>query len=283
MIRNFDRHFEKHHHFETEYLKILYYDLSKDYKEIYKSYQYNRLCTIVTGKKHVKINNGKEFDYNASEFILLPPHSSVEMEIKEDTIAIVYEINDKLIEDIQNRIQLNSDHDCNLSQNTIIKEDFSGSIKSSIQRINSYCMSNDPNKPFLIDLSSQELIYNLMKDYSIYSHSSTHTNDPVNYTLNFLKENIFHNVTIKEIAEHLNMSPSNLISCFKKRTNMTPKEYQNILKLKISKEELKHKNVTEVCYKLGFENVSYFIKLFKNYYGETPKQYAMGLHQPSHE
>ena len=136
-------------------------------------------------------------------------------------------------------------------------------------------MSNDPNKTFLIDLSSQELIYNLMRDYYI---ALTHPNDaldPVNYTLRFLKENIYHNITISEIADHLNMSPSNLIACFKRRTNMTPKEYQNQLKLRISKEALKYKNVTEVCYDLGFENVSYFIKLFKNYYGETPKQFAL--------
>ncbi|WP_070000575.1 AraC family transcriptional regulator [Cellulosilyticum sp. I15G10I2] len=279
MIQNFDRHFEKHHNYETEYLKVLYYDLSKDYKEMYRSYQYNRLCTIVSGTKHVKINNGEEFDYNQSEFILLPPDSSVELEIKEDTIAIVYEMSDKLIEDTKSRIQLQFQDDFMMPKNTIIKESFSEKIKAPIERINNYCMGNDPNKTFLVDLCSQELIYNLMKDYYISLNPSSNHLDPVNYTIKFLKENIYQNITIKEIAEHLNMSTSNLIACFKKRMNMTPKEYQNLLKLKTSKEALKYKNVTEVCYDLGFENVSYFIKLFKNYYGETPKQFAMRINE----
>ncbi len=275
MIHNFDRSLEKNNNYETEYLKILYYDLSKDYKEVYKSYQYNRLCTIVNGTKHVKINNGKEFDYNQSEFILLPPNSSVQMEIKEDTIAVVYEISDKLIEDTRNHIQNKFEVDAIDAKNSVTKEKFNADLQAPLKRINEYCSGKDPNKTFLIDLCAQELTYNLIKDFLITPDPSNKYFDPVDYTLNFLKENICQTVAINEIAAHLNMSASNLTASFKKKTSMTPKEYQNLLKLKSSKEALKHKNVTEVCYDLGFENVSYFIKLFKNYYGETPKQYAM--------
>lgn len=278
MIHNFDRRFEQNNNYETEYLKVLYYDLSKNYKETYKSYQYNRLCTIVNGTKHVKINDGSEFDYNASEFILLPPNSSVDMEIKENTIAIVYEISDKLIEDTKNNIQMKFDTDVIKNNRTIIKEQLCQTIQAPIEHINQYCMSNDPNKAFLIDLCSKELTYNLIKDYCLPIKPSKHT-DPVDYTIHYFKENIYSSVTIKEIAASLNMTASNLIAYFKKRTGMTPKEYQNLLKLKISKEELKHKNVTEVCYDLGFENISYFIKIFKNYYGETPKQFAIRISQ----
>lgn len=277
MIQNFDRNFEKNNNYESEYLKILYYDLSKDYKEIYKSYQYNRLCTIVQGTKHVKINNGKEFDYNNSEFILLPPNSSVQMEIKEDTIAVVYEISDKLIGDIREHIQNKFESDIIDVKSEIIKNEFKEEIQSPLKRINNYCSGNEQNKTFLIDLCAQELTYNLMKNLLITPNPNNKYFDPVDYTMNFLKENIYKAVTINEIAAHLNMSASNLISCFKKKTNMTPKEYQNILKIKTSKDELRYKNVSEVCYDLGFENVSYFIRLFKNYYGETPKQYAMRL------
>lgn len=280
MIHNFDRRFENNNNYETEYLKILYYDLSKDYKGIYRSYQYNRLCTIVNGIKHVKINNEKEFDYNESEFILLPPNSSIEMEAKEDTIAIVYEISDKLIEDTKNHIQIEYLTDLVEPTKKILRDKIHNSLNSPIQRINQYCMSNDPNKAFLIDLCSQELIYNLIKNHYIPIDYSGKNLDPVTYTLNYLRENIYQAVTINELANYLNMSTSNLISSFKKKTNMTPKEYHNLLKLKKSKEELRYKNVTEVCYELGFQNVSYFIKLFKKYYGETPKQFAMRINQP---
>ena len=83
--------------------------------------------------------------------------------------------------------------------------------------------------------------------------------------------------TIKEVAAELNISPSALINSFKKNTGYTPKEYQNLVKLKASVHKLKEKSVTDVCYDLGFENISYFIKIFKSYYGETPKQYILRL------
>lgn len=279
MIHGFDKHFENNHNFETEYLRILYYDLAKDYKDVYKSYQYNRLCTIISGKKHVEINDSKEFEYTNSEFLLLPPNSSVKMDIKEKTIAVVYELSDKLIEDTKNHVQIKHQTDLKNIDNDIVKEKLQDNIKSTIQRINTYCMSDDPNKSFLIDLSSKELTYNLIKNHFIPVNNLEENSDPVNYTMNYLQNNVNNIVSINEIASILNMSASNLIYSFKKRTSMTPKEYHNILKLKKSKEELKYKNVTEVCYELGFESVSYFIKLFKHYYKETPKQFAMRMNQ----
>ncbi|MDK2865701.1 MAG: hypothetical protein PWP51_245 [Clostridiales bacterium] len=271
MLQSFDRRFEKNHDYETEYLKILYYDLRPNYKEVYKSYQYNRLCTIVQGTKHVKINNGDEFDYSTSDFILLPPNSSVDMEIKDPTIAIVYEISDKLIDDTRKKIQLNHDVDFKQNDSNIIREKLY-SIEMPVKRINQICMSSDPNRAFLVDLCSQELVYDLLKKHYI----KTDQTDPVAYAISRIMDNLYNSqFTLKEIAAELKISSSALVTIFKRKTGYTPKEYQNIVKLKIAVHKLKEKSVTEVCFDLGFENISYFIKLFKAYYGETPKQYAL--------
>lgn len=277
MIQSFDRNLEKTDSFETNYIKVLYYDLAQDYKEIYKSYQYNRLCTITEGTKRVKINNGREFEYNKSEFILLPPNSSVQMEIKEATKAVVYEISDKLIEDTCNHLQNKYDQEIMDPKSSIVTQKLQPAIFEPIQRINSHCTSRNPGKEFLVDLCAQELAYNLIQGFLITPSGTGIPQDPVDYAIDYLKKNLSQNITIHEIASQLNMSASNLSSLFKKKTGTTPKEYQNLLKLKASKEELKHKNVTEVCFDLGFENVSYFIRMFKNYYGETPKQYALKM------
>ena len=55
--------------------------------------------------------------------------------------------------------------------------------------------------------------------------------------------------------------------------NITPGEYITNLKLIRAKEMLRTQNVTEVAYDLGYDNISYFITIFKNKYGITPKQY----------
>ena len=276
MLHNFDRKFERNHDYETEYIKILYYDLQANHKEIYKSYQYNRLCTIVQGTKHVKINNGNEFDYSTSDFILIPPNSSVDMEIKDPTIAVVYEISDKLIDDTRKKIELNYDVDKIDLSGSVIKNKLND-IQNPIQRIHDICMGKDLNRAFLVDLYAQELVYDLMKRQYLIPNTSI-KRDPTAYTISKIMDNLYNShFTIKEVAAELNISPSALINSFKKNTGYTPKEYQNLVKLKASVHKLKEKSVTDVCYDLGFENISYFIKIFKSYYGETPKQYILRL------
>lgn len=45
------------------------------------------------------------------------------------------------------------------------------------------------------------------------------------------------------------------------------------LKIKKAKELLAFQNVTEVSFDVGYENISYFIKEFREKYGITPKEY----------
>lgn len=278
MIQTFDRYFETNDGLETDYIKILYYDLSKNYKGTYNSYQYTRFCTITEGSKHVKINNGGEFTYSTSDFIVLPPNSSVQMEMKEQTKAVVYEINDKLFDDMVKKIEHKFEHTIDDADKPVLKNQFIPELKAHLDRLNTYALSSDPNKEFLIDLCSQELIYTLIRNYKV-PLQARKKEEPVAYTIQCLKENLSDsNLTVNEIAYALNMSPSNLIPLFKRATGMTPKAYHNLLKLNKAKELLVNKNVSEVSYDLGFESISYFIKLFKSQFGLTPKQYAM-LHK----
>ncbi len=279
MIQSFDRYFEKTDGLETDYIKILYYDLAKGYKGNYKSYQYTRLCTIADGSKHVRINDGSEFTYTTSDFIILPPNSSVKMEMKVETKAIVYEINDKLLDDMIKRIEHQFEYEVSAADKPVIRNLLMPGIKSQIDRINAYSMSNDPNKEFLIDLVSQEMVYTLIKNYKMPLHARK-KEEPVAYAIQCLKDNLSDpDMTVNEIAYSLNMSPSNLIPLFKRATGMTPKAYHNLLKINKAKELLLHKNVSEVSYDLGFESISYFIKLFKSHFGLTPKQYTMKYKQ----
>jgi len=277
MLHTFERMFENIHNFETDYIKVLYYDLKKDYSGTYRSYEYNRICTITEGKKNVRINKGNSFEYSTSEFILLPPNSSVDMNITTETKAVVYEISNKLIHDTQEHIQNKFDLELTQEDPLKINPRPLDSIHIPIKRINHLLTSQDKSNAFLIDLYSQELAYNLIKNRLVQSSYHKELHDPVGYTIDYLKTNISGSVTIREIANILNMSASNLSSQFKKQTNFTPKEYYTLLKLRESRSELKTKTVSQVCYDLGFENISYFISIFKKQYGETPKQYSMHI------
>ncbi|MBE0652848.1 MAG: helix-turn-helix transcriptional regulator, partial [Bacteroidales bacterium] len=68
------------------------------------------------------------------------------------------------------------------------------------------------------------------------------------------------------------VSTTQLYRKIKALTGYSPVEFIRIVKLQKAYEMLveRHKSVKEVCYLSGFNNVSYFIKCFKEQFGVTP-------------
>ncbi|SHH32867.1 transcriptional regulator, AraC family [Caloranaerobacter azorensis DSM 13643] len=280
MLTSFDRNLESIDGFETEYLRIFYYNFSDKYKDKYKSYEYNRLCTIIEGEKKVKVNNNQTFKYNSNQFILLPPYSSVEMEIDTPTKAVVLELNNNLIYDISNKISIDFKIETGkLIQNNLFISNNNNEIKKGISKIINLYNSSDKNKKFLIDLYAQEVIYNLFKIKGASLILNTEYKNPVYKAVKYMEENYNQPINIKNIAWNLNMSESNFSLYFKKIMGISPKDYLKNIRLSKAKELLKEHNVTEVAYSVGYENISHFIKLFKNKYGITPKQYKKTFYQ----
>lgn len=270
MLHNFDKVAEAYHNVESENLKILYYDLDKGYKDTYNSYNYYRLCTILNGKKEVAINNGKKITYTPSEYIILPPQSSVDMNIASHTKAVVYEISNHLIENISNKMEHSFFKDKNIQ-----KYKYSKDLFCALKNLKFNIYQNDKEAQFLMDLHAQELVYRLIKaDKDINNNYLMNTNyNPAEIARDIITKPGNEYLSIGEIAKMLRMSQSNLDYYFKKEYNISPKKYQNHIKIERAPYLLTKNNVTEVAMSLGFENISYFIRLFKEKYGLTPKQY----------
>ncbi len=77
---------------------------------------------------------------------------------------------------------------------------------------------------------------------------------------------------VSELAEHLNMSRSNLLRKIKKNTQLSASQFIRQVRLNKSMELLKDTsyNVSEVSFQVGFGSTSYFIKCFREYFGYSP-------------
>ncbi|MCT4686952.1 helix-turn-helix transcriptional regulator [Vallitalea sp.] len=276
MLNLFDKKLEKLDGFETDYVKILYYDLPKNFSGEYKTYNYSRFCTILSGRKHVTLNNNRKFMYTNDNYLLLPSNSKVHMDIHTDTKALVFELNDELVNNVLNKVniednikeEVKTDNNYFLGQNKY-------NILEDINNIFAASKSKDSNNEFLIDLYAQKLVFDLIKNKSTYQILNKNSSHPINIAVKYINENIEEMINIKELAKDLHMSESNFSHLFKKVVGIKPVEYIKNKKLELALEFLRNESVTDVAFNLGYANISYFIRLFKDKYNMTPKQYKL--------
>jgi two-component system response regulator YesN len=93
----------------------------------------------------------------------------------------------------------------------------------------------------------------------------------------YIAANLGRKLTLEEMAEHLHLNPSYFSRLFKKEMNETFIEYVTRMKMEQAIKWLNGSNnsVEEISERLGFENKSYFLKVFKNFTGKTFNEYRL--------
>jgi len=97
----------------------------------------------------------------------------------------------------------------------------------------------------------------------------------------FMKENYDKPLKLEDYAYRTGRSMSTFRRDFKAYFDTTPQQWLKEQRLEkalilLSKQEM---SVTEVAYEVGYENISYFIRAFKDKAGLSPKQYMLALHR----
>lgn len=98
----------------------------------------------------------------------------------------------------------------------------------------------------------------------------------INNICNFITDNIDEQISLKMVANHFNTSSSYLSRIFKEGTQSRFSEYVTNKKFERAAELLENEpkmKVGDIAQRVGYYNLSYFNKLFKQRYGLTPLQY----------
>lgn len=93
--------------------------------------------------------------------------------------------------------------------------------------------------------------------------------------MQYIHQNFRQNLTLEDIAGQAMVSKSTALNLFRRYLHDTPVHYlvkyrlQEAAKLLATTE----KKITVISGETGFENMDYFCKTFKKYYGRTPTEY----------
>jgi len=93
-----------------------------------------------------------------------------------------------------------------------------------------------------------------------------------------IRENIDKNMNIEKLALDLNIDYSIFRKMFKEYTGISPGQYHLTLRIRQAKDLLINTNLSikEISYRLGFESIFYFSRVFKSKTGINPTEYKNG-------
>ena len=105
--------------------------------------------------------------------------------------------------------------------------------------------------------------------------SNTSKIDNLKHILNYIHLNYNKLLTIKELSSEINMSEGHFCRSFKSITFKTPIDYLNYYRITKAQDLLinSDKKILEICMDVGFNNLSYFINIFKKNTGCTPSAF----------
>lgn len=113
---------------------------------------------------------------------------------------------------------------------------------------------------------------NISEDYEIKYKNSNYNLEKV---LEYIHTNYSNKITISELVEKFNINRTTLNQQFSQLTGSSTISYLIKHRVRIANNLLKDTSlpVSEICIKVGFEDISNFNKSFKKFYGMTPTNF----------
>lgn len=164
-----------------------------------------------------------------------------------------------------------------IDNSSVFGREFIGEVLSIITYYNAKSLSYQITiKACFFKILSLLTIHNqFINSSEVLSKSKCYKLDLVKKVFQFVDENYSKKIYIEDLANLVNMNSNYFCRFFKSATGKTPIEYINHLRVEHASKLLITSNdkIMDICFNVGFDNFSYFIKIFKQYKSCTPSQY----------
>ncbi|MBQ9769061.1 MAG: helix-turn-helix transcriptional regulator [Clostridia bacterium] len=122
-------------------------------------------------------------------------------------------------------------------------------------------------------------VYLLYKNSHITLHSASKRSDRQRDTmatlLDYIEKNLTAKITLSELSRVSGVNEKYLCRFFKEFSGYTPTDYVNRMRLERAMNEMTvgGKSITDAAFDSGFNELSYFSRMFKKYMKVTPREY----------
>jgi len=105
------------------------------------------------------------------------------------------------------------------------------------------------------------------------------SNQRFNEILVYLHDNYAEDIQLKQCAKIFHMSTNHITRLFKQNLDIGFTAYKNKLRIEMAKQQFQEtdKSIKEICEDVGYANINYFYRVFKDIVGVTPKEYQSNI------
>ncbi len=123
------------------------------------------------------------------------------------------------------------------------------------------------------------LACSLIPNLNLASKFNRYEEEKIKVMLEYIHNNFSRAIRLEDISDSVHISKSECCRCFKKYLKMSPFEYLMQYRIIEASSLLQNttKPITEIMSLVGFNDASYFTKIFKRFTNYTPTQYRKQL------
>lgn len=110
---------------------------------------------------------------------------------------------------------------------------------------------------------------------SVFRYADMRHAHAIHLCMQYIETHYYEKVTLEQLAQRVFLSPAYLSRVFKEETGTAFNDYLNAVRIAKARQLLLHEDlrVTDVASAVGFDDQSYFTKVFRRVTGMTPLRY----------
>ena len=280
--------------YKAEYAELNIYETHQYAEKVSLTFDFPIIASMLTGKKVMHVDGFEAFDFFPGESVVMPTSKEMIIDFpfateKKPTQCLALGIDAFKIEDVVQKFNHsvaieneNNDWDLDHTASHLINNT---DVNHLIKRLTYTFTNTNKSKDVLLDLMIQELIVRLLqtkaKSLIINDTNNIFNDTRIGTVMKYIKDNLTNkDITVDQLAKKAYMSTSHFHKQFKNTLGVSPIDYINSEKIKFAKKLIKASKdlrISEIAFKSGFNNTSYFNRKFKKMEMMTPAQFKTSI------
>ncbi len=275
--------------YNSEFSELNIFETHQTAEKVSLKFDYPVLASMLTGKKVMHLEDKTSFNFLPGESVIIPSGKKMlidfpEASRKNPTQCLALTIDPSKINEVVDSfnemtiIDTQENGDWKLDDNSFHLDNHKG-IQQLIDRLVYTFTEDHKSKDVFVNGIIKELIIRLLQSKarnSLLECTDNYLSDHrIAYAISFIKNHLTENISIDKLVDKACMSKSHFFKIFKNTLGISPIDYITSERIKLSKSLIKSSNyqMSEIAYKTGFNNASYFSKQFKKHEVITPCEF----------